>query len=524
MYNTTMTTIATKKFKFLIASVVFLIFNMIGYFTINAYTSSKKAYYLKVQSELLQAKYDTTYKYFKIMANDIYEMYMQNKSVVNLFATATHLPPAQQDKIRQEIYNSLKKNYKRLNHMGVSQIQFFLPNNISFLRMQEPQHYGDDVTKTKPSVALVNKTHKPYEGLEASTNIIGLRFVFPVFDSQKNFIGSIDITYSTKQLLQNLTDDFVYDSHILISKSIAKNTIIEKEFGINYQNTWESNEYYIEENTHKKIGDKNFYNKLDTTNIAKQIAPSIKSKKTFALAVKYNYQNIILTFLAVSDAKGVKNISYIVTYTESDYLSNIEMERNYIKALFFAILSLLYLFSLYAISSQEKLKALALYDNLTKLPNRTLFMIEFNNEINRALRYNNSVALMFLDLDGFKAVNDTYGHHIGDKLLLHIAQVITSSLRKSDLVARLGGDEFTIIITDIKSHDSAVEIAQNIINEINKDIIIDHEVIHVGASIGISIFPEHSTNAETLIKQADNMMYESKNNGKNQVTIYKGNK
>jgi len=171
--------------------------------------------------------------------------------------------------------------------------------------------------------------------------------------------------------------------------------------------------------------------------------------------------------------------------------------------------------------SQHKLKELALYDNLTKLPNRTLFMIEFKNEINRVLRYKNRSALIFLDLDGFKAINDTYGHHMGDDLLIYIANILTSSLRKSDMVSRLGGDEFTIILGDIESDKEVINIAQNIINEINKDIIINHEIIHLGASIGISIYPNHSQNIETLIKYADRMMYTSKNNGKNRVTLYK---
>jgi diguanylate cyclase (GGDEF)-like protein len=510
----------TKKIKFISVSVLFVFFGIAGYLGINTYTEAKKNYYLKVQSELLQTKYDTTYKYFKIMANDIYKMYRQNTKVINLFATATQLSADEQNKLRQKIYNLLKKNYERLNRMGVSQIQFFLPNNISFLRMHEPEYYGDDVTNTKPSVVLVNRTKKPYEGFESSKNIIGLRFVFPIFDTNKNFTGSMDITYSTKQLLKTITDDFVYDSHILISKSVADNTIIQKELGINYENTWESDDYYIEESTHKKIGDRNFYNHLGKTDIYSRIKLGIKSKKTFALTVKYNYENIILTFVAIPDAKGIKNIAYIVTYTESDYLSNIEVEQDYLKLLFFTILGLLHLFTLYAISSQEKLKALALYDNLTQLPNRTLFMIELNNEINRASRYKNNVALMFLDLDGFKAVNDTYGHHVGDELLSYISKLLTSHLRKSDLVARLGGDEFTIILSDIKDSHSAAEIAQNIIAEINKDIVINHEIINVGASIGIAIFPKDSNNAETLIKQADDMMYKSKNNGKNQVTLY----
>ena len=223
----------------------------------------------------------------------------------------------------------------------------------------------------------------------------------------------------------------------------------------------------------------------------------------------------------MSNATGIENIAYIVVYTESDYLSNLNIQYNYILTLFISILVLLYLFGLYAIVSQAKLKKLALYDNLTKLPNKTLFAIEFSNEVSRAMRYKNNIALLFLDLDGFKAVNDTYGHQVGDELLVQVANTITLCLRKNDIVSRLGGDEFTIILNDIESAQKAVKIAQKIIADINKDIVINHEIIHVGASIGISMYPEHSKKIDDLIKYADKMMYISKENGKNQVTLYK---
>jgi len=508
--------------KFFIISIVFVVLGVIGYFTINSYIASREAYYLGMQNKLLKAKYDTTYKYFKIMTNDIYKMYSQNEKLINLFSKANIniADTNKENEIRKQLYNSIKRNYKRLNRMGISQVNFYLKNNIVFLRMNNPAFFGDDVSGVKPSVFLANKTQKSQEGFEACDFMVGLRFVYPAYNYKHEHIGSIEISYSSKQLLKNITDNFIFDSHILISKSLAKGTIVQKESN-NYKESWEASGYYIEEYTHKKLGDENFYAKLNNKNLRSQIASCIKTKKSFSLNVEYNYKNIILTFLPLVDAKGVKNISYIVTYTESDYLSNLKIEKDYIKALFFTIISLLYLFTLYVVSNQEKLKSLALYDSLTKLPNRTLFMIELKQELNRAYRHKEKMALMFLDLDGFKNINDTYGHQMGDELLAYVSKLITSNLRKSDLMARLGGDEFTVILGDIADEKSVVEIAQHFIDELNKDIVINQKVLHIGVSIGIAIYPQDAKDPETLIKYADAMMYESKNKGKNQVTLYR---
>jgi len=313
----------------------------------------------------------------------------------------------------------------------------------------------------------------------------------------------------------------IRNSHILISKEIASGTIIQKELDYNYKQSWEDEDYFIETSTHKKIGKKDLYAKLNTPEVHAEIKRGIASKKKFSLATEYNYHNIIMTYLPLQNTMKTKNIAYIVVYTESDYLSNLQLEYNYILILFVSIGTLLYLFGLYVIFSQAKLKELALYDSLTKLPNRALFKIELNNEINRAMRYEHNIALLFLDLDGFKAVNDTYGHHIGDEVLIHVAKTITSRLRKNDTVSRLGGDEFTIILNDIGTAEKALELAQSIIDDIAKEVVLKHEIIKVGASIGLSMYPKHSKDIDELIKYADKMMYISKENGKNQVTLYK---
>jgi len=454
------------------------------------------------------------------MSKDIYGMYINNENLMKIFSYAKNADAEKQAVIRQKMYNSLKKNYKRLNHMGITQVHFYLPNNRSFLRMYKPEKFGDDVSLIKKSVVLANATYTAQEGFETCNYMAGLRFIYPLFDSNNSHIGSVEISYSTKELLNTITNEFVDDSHILISKSIADGTIVEKELNYNYKESWEAREYYIETYTHKSEGRVNFYDELKTDVLQERIKQGIETKKIFSVISLYNNQNIIMSFLPLFGAEGIKNISYAVTYKKSDYLNELEIEFEYIMALYFVSITMLYFFSLYVVSAQNKLKKLALYDDLTELPNRTLFMIEFGNNVDRAKRYKNKVALLFIDLDGFKNVNDTYGHQVGDELLKKVSKIMLSCIRDSDTVARMGGDEFTIILCDIKRIEDSIEIANNLIESINKEIVINNNNIKIGASIGVSIFPEHSSSLDLLIKYSDEMMYSSKENGKNRVKLY----
>ena len=511
----------TKTSKLYLLTLFLVLLGILGNFSIDTFSDNKKDYYLKVQSELLQAKYDTSYRYFKIMTNDIFEMYAKNKKQKELLKEANRVDPLQRDEIKQKMHLLLKRNFKRLQNMGISQVNFYLANNELMLKMHKP-NFKSTTLKNDTDLFQTSK-QTSHEGFELYGCMVGLHFNYPFYDGV-NYLGTVEISYSTKQLLKSVTDDFVYNSHILVSKKVTDKMLNAEQRLQDYSDTWETPNYYIEDATHKSTGDINLYMKIDSKKVREKINTGIASQKPFAVVTRYNYQNIILTFLPMASSDGEKNVAYIVTYTESDYLSNIKIEKNYIIALFFVVIGLLYLFSIYVVISQEKLKDLALYDGLTKLPNRTLFMIELANEIHRSQRYKTDIALLFLDLDGFKTVNDTYGHQVGDKLLVHIAAILTSSLRESDLVARLGGDEFTVIVTDVNQEKEVVNLAQNLIDRINKDIIIDHKPIHVGASIGVSIYPNDAKEIDELVRLADEMMYESKNNGKNRVTLYKNRK
>jgi len=171
------------------------------------------------------------------------------------------------------------------------------------------------------------------------------------------------------------------------------------------------------------------------------------------------------------------------------------------------------------IKAQEELTHLATHDALTGLPNRSLFSEHLDMTLNNARRHNRKLALLFLDLDGFKAVNDTCGHAAGDRLLQRIAGRMRSCIRREDILARMGGDEFTLLLTDFNHTADASRIAKKLIDTVNEPISVNGKQCHVGVSIGISLFPDSAQDAHTLLRLADDAMYHAKANGKNRFSV-----
>ncbi|MEH2350543.1 MAG: CHASE2 domain-containing protein [Nostoc sp.] len=164
---------------------------------------------------------------------------------------------------------------------------------------------------------------------------------------------------------------------------------------------------------------------------------------------------------------------------------------------------------------EDHLRYLAYHDPLTGLSNRKFFAEQLYESLNWAQHNNLLLGLLFIDLDGFKQVNDTLGHETGDRLLITIAERLSNSLRASDTVSRLGGDEFTIILRAIPNVQIAAKVAEKILSSITKPIVLDGYAIRISASIGISVYPYNSQDSETLMKQADAAMYRAKHLGKN---------
>jgi diguanylate cyclase (GGDEF)-like protein/PAS domain S-box-containing protein len=169
--------------------------------------------------------------------------------------------------------------------------------------------------------------------------------------------------------------------------------------------------------------------------------------------------------------------------------------------------------------AEEKILHLATHDQLTNLPNLQVIRDRVDVALKQARRNNSIVALLFVDLDGFKAVNDTTGHHIGNLLLTEAAERISNCVRESDTVARIGGDEFLILLQNLKVETEAADVAQKVVHSVNQPVLIEGHSLQVGASVGISVYPIHGHDFETLLKVADEAMYLSKKAGKNGYTF-----
>lgn len=165
--------------------------------------------------------------------------------------------------------------------------------------------------------------------------------------------------------------------------------------------------------------------------------------------------------------------------------------------------------------AEEMLRHVATHDGLTDLPNRSLLLDRLDKAIARAKRNSNKCAVVFLDLDGFKPINDTYGHDKGDLLLREAARRLSTTIREADTAARFGGDEFVLVLSDLNSQKDAAPVALKVLHNLTQPIDIGGFEAHVGASLGIALYPDHGLSAEEVMKQADNAMYRVKKNGKN---------
>ncbi len=167
--------------------------------------------------------------------------------------------------------------------------------------------------------------------------------------------------------------------------------------------------------------------------------------------------------------------------------------------------------------AEEKIRQLAHYDGLTGLPNRSLFFERLGQALAQAQRYAHQLGLLFVDLDGFKPVNDVHGHDVGDLVLKEVARRFQQCVRASDTVARIGGDEFVVLLPEVDGKSGIRSVAGKLLRVLDEPIRVMDVSCVIGCSIGAALFPDHARDVDQLVKQADTAMYEAKRAGKNTI-------
>jgi diguanylate cyclase (GGDEF)-like protein len=170
---------------------------------------------------------------------------------------------------------------------------------------------------------------------------------------------------------------------------------------------------------------------------------------------------------------------------------------------------------------ERNLAFAATHDIVTGLPNRMLFNDHYNLALAGAKRYHKKLAIAVLDIDHFKDINDTFGHHYGDELLKEFGNRLCSIVRKTDTVARIGGDEFALLMTEVIEIENITNFAQKILANVRKPFVLNDRKVRIAVSIGISNYPDDGEDVEILIKYADTAMYQVKNNGRNNYLRYR---
>ncbi|MBP6497159.1 MAG: GGDEF domain-containing protein, partial [Campylobacteraceae bacterium] len=172
------------------------------------------------------------------------------------------------------------------------------------------------------------------------------------------------------------------------------------------------------------------------------------------------------------------------------------------------------------VKQQDIIYKQAHYDHLTSLANRSLLHQRLEVLIQESSENNKKFAILFLDLDRFKEINDSLGHDVGDELLVRVAKILLQATRKTDTVARIGGDEFVILLDDVGNEKTITSIAQKLLQALDQPLKIKEYNLHVTTSIGISIYPDHGNDFNALLKNADVALYEAKAAGRNNFKIF----
>jgi diguanylate cyclase (GGDEF)-like protein len=167
----------------------------------------------------------------------------------------------------------------------------------------------------------------------------------------------------------------------------------------------------------------------------------------------------------------------------------------------------------------EELRHMAQHDPLTDLPNRALFNDRLRHELARATRQHGRFAMLFLDLDHFKPVNDNYGHDVGDKVLRQIARRLQDCVRAADTVGRIGGDEFVVLMAELSDSDQILALAEKLREALRRSFVVEGHELSISCSIGVAVYPEDGTDAAALTKCADDAMYRAKEEGRDCVRL-----
>ena len=378
---------------------------------------------------------------------------------------------------------------------------------------------GDSLLEARLDVVKMLKKPQIISSISTGKFDMTFKSMIPMYIAG-TFVGSLETIAKFNSIAKKMKKD-TYETLLLIDKSYKKQ--LTKAISNRF-----IDDYYIA-NLNPSAKFLNLIEKLDVEELINIDDYTIDKE-----------HGILLTTYKQHDIYG-ENMGYILMskkLSDLDMSELIETQNKIVSVLVFIFILILVLaYYLYIVnyknyiqrqnarleervaSKTEELNHIAHHDSLTSLPNRLLFLDRLKQTLKSAARRQQNVGVLFLDLDRFKEVNDTYGHQVGDKLLIEVTAKLKGIFREEDTIARLGGDEFTVILQNTQEVD-IVKILNKVINTMKEKIDVDGIELNTTFSIGVSLFPRDGLTSDLLLRNADTAMYQAKDNGKNSYAFY----
>lgn len=472
--------------------------------------------YIESQDTLMLQSQNIVLDTYEKFSNYVFETIVSDKDVLSIMTEAKSASIVDQNVLRERLYLKLEKVYEISKKYDFGEIHFHLPDGTSFLRMNSPSKYGDLLNNFRYSVKVANSEFKYVSGFEEGRVFNGYRFVYPLFNKEQH-VGSVEISVSVASVMKAFNKNFpTRDTSFILRKDLVENTLFEEDQA-RYSDSLINDNYVVDQEILRAIepnityGD--LYLDVDFINALKHsLEPYLDKRQSFSFSIFYDRKAYLIQYFAQYNIEGIM-VGYLFSIGED---SNFITMRNALSTQlfvtsvsYFIIIFILVIFE----TNRVKINDLALKDSLTKTYNRYSFFELAQHELFRSERNNSKTSFAMLDIDYFKTVNDTYGHGIGDDVLVELTRVVLQTIREGDIFGRYGGEEFILMMpeTDLSNARIAAERIRMSI-ESHSFERVDKLTISVGISERLA-----GESVDSSIDRADLALYDAKQTGRNRV-------
>ncbi len=506
---------AAEYWRWLIIVFIGLILWSVSCYLILTGKNTKAEMYRNASLEALDTEVGITLQTYGHFADYAFAQIIDRPIVTAVMGEALGADDEKRSVLRRQLYELLREDYGRICDSEFQQLHFHLPNGDSFLRFYSPETFGDNLFASRETIRIANTKLKPVQGFEAGRTFVGYRFVYPA----KHYgvhVGSVEIALSMDSFIKILGTVFPErDMFFILERSVFDNMISSGR-----QTAMEPSllsDHYLVEKT-KNLTLKAFRgNTGGKDNVLRQIkeqaSPRLSSGKSFNFVIRESGKDYLVQFLRIENYAG-KNTGYLVDFrsdtTFEEISKSAKLDLMLVTALFLLLFSSTYIYA----KAKVRLRAHSITDSLTGTLNRRRFAELAEREYLRAKRYVHPLSIIMVDIDHFKAVNDTYGHQCGDAVLKEIVARIEPSIRQQDIFSRWGGEEFLLLLPETDA-ESAVRVAEKIRKTVSKAPF--QKTISVTVSLGVTCLKSDDQHFEKLIGRVDDALYRAKAQGRNQV-------